>query len=181
DKKSSDNLPEGRILSQAPSPGASVAHGSVVTVTISLGPATVRVPVVTGITVAQAEARLKDAGLRAVIKETWQATVPAGMVFDQNPAPGGTIARDGLVTLSASKGREKVAVPNVVGLAEEQAQRTIQQAGLRNFPWVNYQGHDALPNQTLIKVCKGCVLSTTPGPGEMVEPGTEIQMAVRKN
>ena len=75
----------------------------------------------------------------------------------------------------------KVPVPNVVGLPEEKAQRTILDAGLRNSPYVNYQGREALPEDVLKKLCPGCVLSTTPAPGEMVELGTEIRMAVRKD
>lgn len=179
--ESSNDVPEGRVLRQTPPPGASLSRGDVVTVTISQGPAMVRVPAVTELTVAQAEARLKDLGLRMALTETWHSSVAAGVVFQQDPASGATIAKGGLVTLTVSKGREKVAVPNVIGLPEERAQRAILQAGLRNFLWVNYQGHDVLPNKTLVKVKVGCVLSTTPGPGEMVEPGTEIRMAVRKD
>lgn len=177
----SGDVPEGKVLRQTPLAGVRVAQGDVVAVIISLGLEILRVPEVTGLAVAQAEARLQDLGLRAVLKEAWHPTVPPGLVFQQDPGPGTAMARGSLVTLTASKGREKVAVPNVVGLPEERAQRAIQQAGLRNFPWVNYQGHDVLPEAILVKVCVGCVLSTTPGPGEMVEPGTEIRMAVRKD
>lgn len=180
-KEFSSDVPEGRVLRQRPLPGVSIAQGDVVTVTISLGPAIVRVPEVTGLTVAQAEARLRELGLRGALRETWHATVKAGVVFQQDPAPGASLAKEGQVTLTVSKGPERVTVPNVVGLPEERAQRAILQAGLRNFPWVNYQGHDVLPNEALVKVCIGCVLSTTPGPGEMVELGTEIRMAVRKD
>lgn len=180
-REDSNDVPEGRVLRQTPPPGRSASQGSAVTVTISLGPAMVRVPAVTELNVVQAESRLKDVGLKASFREAWSATVPAGMVFQQEPAPGALISRGSPVTLTASKGKEKVAVPNVVGLSEDKAQRAIQQAGLRNFLYVNYQGHDVLPDSALVKVCVGCVLSVTPSPGEMVELGTEIRMAVRKD
>ncbi len=83
-------------------------------------------------------------------------------------------------TLPAAGGN-LVPVPNVVGLAEKTAQQAVLDAGLRNFPYVNYQGHDGLPNDILVKVCAGCVLSTTPPAGEMAELGTEVRMAVRKD
>ncbi|MDP2937465.1 MAG: PASTA domain-containing protein, partial [Dehalococcoidia bacterium] len=178
-REASNDVPEGRVLRQAPPPGRTASQGSAVTVTISLGPAMVRVPALTEMTVVQAESRLKDIGLRASFREVWSATIPAGVVFQQEPAPGALISKGSAVTLTASKGKEKVAVPNVVGLSEDKAQRAIQQAGLRNFLYVNYQGHDVLPDSALVKVCVGCVLSVTPSPGEMVELGTEIRMAVR--
>ena len=180
-KESSSDVPEGRVLRQIPAPGRTVSPGAAVTVTISTGPAIVRVPGVADQNIAQADAQLNEAGLRSAVKEVWNATIPAGKVIQQDPAPGATVARGSLVTLTVSKGREKVAVPNVVGVAEEKAQRAIQQAGLRNFPYVNYQGHDVLPNDALVRVCAGCVLSTTPAAGEMAELGTEVRMAVRKD
>ncbi|HLB12873.1 MAG TPA: PASTA domain-containing protein, partial [Dehalococcoidia bacterium] len=180
-KESSGDVAEGRILRLDPPPGRTLPPGSVVTVTLSLGPALVPVPPVTDLSVAQAEGKLKDAGLRATVKEAWSTTVAAEVVIQQDPAPGASVPKGSPVTLTVSKGRQKVPVPNVVGLPEERAQKTIVDAGLRNFPYVNYQGRGALPEAALKKVCPGCVLSTTPAPGEMVEPGTEIRMAVRKD
>lgn len=180
-KDFSNDMPEGRIIRQAPSAGANVQPGSAVTVTISRGPNTVRVPAVTDLPLSQAQARLNDAELKPTLKESWSSTVPEGVVFQQDPAPGTTVNRGSAVTLTVSKGREKAPVPNVVGLKEDKAQKDIQQAGLRNYLYINYQGHDTLPSSTLSKVCVGCVLSTTPAPGEMVELGTEIRMAVRKD
>ncbi|MDP2659992.1 MAG: PASTA domain-containing protein, partial [Dehalococcoidia bacterium] len=147
--------------------------------TASPGPNTVEVPTLTNLAVAQAEARLNDAGLKLDRRDVWSSTVPEGIVSQQSPPPGTKATRGSVVTLTVSKGVEKV--PNVEGLSENKAQTALQQAGFKNYPLVNYQGHDVLPDATLVKVCIGCVLSTTPGPGEMVPPGTEIRMAVRKD
>ncbi|MDP2968978.1 MAG: PASTA domain-containing protein, partial [Deltaproteobacteria bacterium] len=98
------------------------------------------------------------------------------------PAITGTVLVPPASPLTPTSPKEKVAVPNVVGLSEDKALKAIQQAGLRNFLYdVNYQGHDVLPDSALVKVCVGCVLSVTPSPGEMVELGTEVRMAVRKD
>ncbi len=152
--------------------------------TASPGPNTVPVPTLVNLAVAQAEARLNDAGLKLDRKDVWSSTVPEGIVSQQNPPPGTMATRGSVVTLTVSKGVEEVpvpAVPNVVGLTEKEAKTAIQQAGFKNYPIVNHQGHDVLPDATLVKVCIGCVLSTTPGPGQKVPLGTEILMAVRKD
>lgn len=177
----SPDVPDGRIVRQAPAAGTAVRPGGAVTVTVSRGPETVRVPEVRDVPLTVAEARLNDAGLNHDVKEVFSSTIREGLVIQQEPAPGATVNRGTTVTLTVSKGRERVAVPNVVGQAEDKAQKAIQQAGLRNYPFVNFQGHDQLPDNVLRRVCVGCVLSTTPAPGEMVELGTEIRMAVRKD
>ncbi len=180
-KEYSNDVVDGRVIRQTPSSGVSVLPGSIITVTLSQGPNTVQVPNLTNIAVALAEARLNDAGLKLDRKDVWNSTMPEGVVLQQTPSPGTKAARGSVVTLTVSKGIEKFPVPNVVGLTEDKAQKELQKEGFRNYPFVNYQGHDVLPNATLVKVCVGCVLSITPGPGEMVAPGTEIRMAVRKD
>ena len=60
---SSTTVPAGNVISTNPAPGAQAPYGSTVTVTISTGPPTTTVPNVLGMTVAQAEATLQQAGL----------------------------------------------------------------------------------------------------------------------
>ncbi len=177
----SNDVAEGRIIRQSPQTGSTIQPGSVVSVTVSRGQDTVRVPSLIDLPSALAQTRLTDAGLKPSVKDAWNSTVREGTVFQQSPSPGMTVARGSLVTLTVSKGQEKVPVPNVVGLSEDKAISAIRQAGLRVYPFINYQGRNDLPKATLDKVCKGCVLSTTPPPGELVIPGTEIKMAVRED
>ena len=124
---------------------------------------------------------LNGLGLKVSKQEEWNATVPSGVVFAQSPSAGQKILPGETVKLTISKGSEKIAVPNVAGMAESVAKETILQAGLQNSPWVNYQGHDVLPDEVLKRVCVGCVLSVTPAPGTLVDPGTVISIAVRKD
>jgi serine/threonine-protein kinase len=177
----SQEVPQGRVISQSPPPGTSLPWGEVVTVVVSRGPELVEVPEVTSLAAEVAEARLAEQGLQALKREAWNDKVAEGQVYGQEPAPGSQVPKGSVVVLLVSKGGERVIVPNVIGMPEERAQRAIAEAGLRNFPWVNYQGHDVLPESVLSKVCVGCVLSTDPEPGKLVDPGTEVKMAVRKD
>jgi len=83
-------------------------------------------------------------------------------------------------TGSVAVGSNQIVVPNVVGLQEKQGQTVLSQAGLSNSPFVNYQGISQVPVSILNTVCQGCVLSTTPGAGQVVPRGTVVHMAVRK-
>ena len=89
----SDQVPEGRIMLQDPSPFAKVSKGSKVQLTFSKGPTPnlVTVPDCTGLHINQALTQLQSAGLvpGRVIKELRGGRgLPPGTVLDQNPPPG---------------------------------------------------------------------------------------------
>ena len=168
--------------SESPTPALSpTAEASPTTPLPTPVPKMVNVPPLGGRAFAEAERLLRNAGLIVDRRDDWNQDVPAGVVYAQNPAPGQQLAASSPVVVMVSKGKRLVAVPNVYGLPEAKAQDSIAKAGLTNFRWVNYQGHDVLSDNDLSKVCVGCVLSITPGAGTEVEPGTEIKMAVRKD
>lgn len=73
-----------------------------------------------------------------------------------------------------------VTVPNVVGKPEAEAKALLAAAHTPVSPWTNYQGSAQLPGALLQAVCVGCVLSTTPSPGTPVAPGTQVNIAVRR-
>lgn len=108
----SPTVPAGNVISQNPATGANVAPGSPVDLVVSLGPALVAVPAVTGLTQADAQAALLAAGLTVGTVSTAQSgTVPAGNVISQNPAAGANVAAGSPVNLVVSSG----AAPPVQG------------------------------------------------------------------
>src|SRR5699024_5237818 len=56
----SETVTAGRIMSQSPPAGAQISKGSRVTITVSTGPALVRIPALSGMQVEQAEATLSN-------------------------------------------------------------------------------------------------------------------------
>ncbi|GIW09603.1 MAG: hypothetical protein KatS3mg061_0660 [Dehalococcoidia bacterium] len=78
------------------------------------------------------------------------------------------------MTLTYSLGRDRTVVPNVIGLREDEAKRAIEQAKLRNAPYVNRQSRRDVPHvpeEEFRRFCVGCVLSTDPAPGTEVAVG----------
>ena len=139
------------------------------------------VPSLTGAQEETARALLQSMGLVMNVEEAWSDSTPAGVLLDQKPSPGQEITKGEFVFVLVSKGpNSRIGVPNVVGMPEKQAQQVLAQAKLANSPWVNYQGLEQVSPGVLSSVCIGCVLSITPGPGQLVEKGTTVSMAVRR-
>jgi eukaryotic-like serine/threonine-protein kinase len=88
DQQASDK-PKGTVVSQDPAGGGTVDKGTSVTLTISKGPDTAKVPDVSGQTQAQATAALQAAGFQVQAKD--KATTDQtqdGLVVHQRPAVG---------------------------------------------------------------------------------------------
>ena len=73
----------------------------------------------------------------------------------------------------------RIRVPDLVGLPEAEAQARITEVGLMTG-YVNYQGADEVPAHILDKIPVGHVLSQTPAPETILQPGAQVLIAVRK-
>jgi eukaryotic-like serine/threonine-protein kinase len=87
------------------------------------------VPLVDNQPVAVAQSEILHAQLRSVVVDQANPTVKKGYVISSNPPQGNNVAKNTLVTLYVSTGAAPVAVPNVVGQQETQAESTLQQKG----------------------------------------------------
>ena len=104
---------------------------SSVDLVVSKGLPPVDVPDVRGQQLADATTALEAAGLRAAVgDQAFSDTVPKGSVIDQSPR-GGTLTKGSTVTLTVSKGPDLVTVPDLRGRSVEDAQRTLQDLGLK--------------------------------------------------
>lgn len=176
----SDEVPSGYIIDQDPPAGAVVTVGSTVKLVASKGKDLVAIPNVVNDTAPVAAEKLQQAGFQINRQEASDDKVPAGVVMGQQPPAGQSAPRGSTVTIVVSTGKRLVKVPDVVGKREAEAQQMIRDAGLRTAP-ANYQGPNDVPRQVLERVRPGEVLSQTPQGGSMVEPGTTVYIAVRRN
>jgi serine/threonine-protein kinase len=90
-------------------------------------------------------------------------------VIRVDPAPGTEVPPDQAITLVVSAGREKVSVPRVEGLSEDNARRLIESAGLSvevSDQEVQNQDQD------------GTVLTQSPAPNAQVELGSTVNIVV---
>ena len=133
------------------------------------GEQTIRVPDLTGKTVAEAKDLLRDRGLRlGPTQEVSNDRYPEGAIVDQDPQPGIEVNARDRVSVDVSTGKEMVEVPRVVSLPIDEANRTLTEAGLRLGE----------PREVLSDKEEGIVVRQRPKANESVEVGTEIVLNV---
>ena len=103
----SDSVEAGLVISQNPSYGTSVTKDSTVTLVISQGKKSVKVPSVTGKSKSQAVSMLEKAGLKAHVREEYSDSVEAGVVIGQSIAGEKLVPADSTVTITVSLGVEE--------------------------------------------------------------------------
>ena len=164
----SASVPQGRVSSQSPEPGAKESIGTTVGLAISKGPEMVLVPSVVGMTKDTATKRLEDAGFIAEVQEV-SSTQPEGNVIEQNPAAGQKAAKGSKVVISVAKKIELVTVPNVIGASENTAETTLTNAGLVA---------SVVGQPTTIPAEVGFVLNQDPSAGTNAQKGGTVKIYV---
>lgn len=125
----SDQIPAGVVIDQTPVAGQKAKKGSVIALTVSVGPVQVEVPNVVGLSQADALIALQNAGLLASPGQPVTSELEPGTIVDQSPQPGEKVAKGSVVTLYASAGLEPVVVPDVTSQAQADAQALLEAAG----------------------------------------------------
>ena len=166
----SATVADDRVAGQRPDPGTDADEGSLVTITVSSGPGEAPVPVVHGLPADEAADRLRDAGFKSDQRSEFSDTVRAGRVIETSPAEGTTVRKGSTVTLVVSRGKEKVAVPDVVGDSRDQAERTLRAAQLE----------PAVTEREDANAEPGTVLEQDPAAGTKTPKGRTVQLVVAK-
>jgi serine/threonine-protein kinase len=137
-----------------------------------LGPgATATVPSVQGRTEAEAVGAVRDAALDPTVSEAFSEKVPPGVVITTDPGPGSSVSRGSDVALVVSKGRERYAVPPVVGMTVAEARERIKAVNLKVGKVT--KAYDE-------KVPEGQVVSAKPGPGASLKKATAVALTVSR-
>jgi eukaryotic-like serine/threonine-protein kinase len=160
--------PQGTVVAQDPGAGERVSQNSVIRLNVSTGPAPVGVPNVVGQSYGDALAALQDAGF-AVRRVDVQSNEPAETVVDQDPAADTVQPKGSIITLKVSKGPSTTAVSDVVGLDQDTATATLQQAG---FQVAVQQKDTSDPTED------GIVLSQSPKGGKQASVGSTVTLVV---
>jgi len=120
----------GTVTSQTPAAGTHDAKGSVVTLTVSTGPAAPpsrQVPSVVNLDVNAARQQLQAAGFKVTPVKQPSLTVAKNNVISTSPIGGATGPRGSFVVVTISSGPPPVAVPNVVDESFADAKLLLQQ------------------------------------------------------
>ena len=130
------------------------------------------VPSLAGFTVKDARSELSELGLRLEIGvEEFSEEVAEGKIITSDPAGGGRVDPEGLVTVIVSKGKERFIIPDLVGLKPDVAQGLIEENKLVVGEIVEEFSGD-LP--------KGLILRTSPVSGERVKRDTPLTLFISK-
>ena len=138
-----------------------------------LGPGSqIAVPSVVGMSESEAKAALEPLFLSEKVADSqFSEDVPKGKIISSNPAGGGHLEKNGIVSLTISQGPERISVPSLVGLSREAATQALATARLKvGDSSENYDG----------KVPAGFIASTTPAAGEQVRPNSTVNVVISK-
>jgi serine/threonine-protein kinase len=180
--------PSGVVVKQEPAAGTKLEEGEVVRLAVSKGIKPVPVPDVVGEQVSDATATLRKAGFELNIVSV-PSNEPTGTVVAQNPAAGTVpetattvrlnVAQEGnsstttgqTTTQGTTTGETtpqpplRATVPDVVGLTQAQATKTLHDSGLK--PSLQFVPSQQDPVGTVVAQAKAA--GTTLGRGESVQ------------
>ncbi len=141
--KKYDNTPVDTVVDQDPKAGSRLRKASAVTLIVSQGPESIKVPQFIGLTADEATALAKKNGINLdTSQRTASASTPNGVVATQDLAPGTSVDRGSTVHAAISNGADvtnagqTASVPNVVNAGYQQAIDAITSAGFT--PVVKY-------------------------------------------
>jgi serine/threonine-protein kinase len=172
----SDVISTGLVIDQFPLAGIEITATSTVTYAVSLGPEPIAVPDVAGMRATDAQAALSRAGFQVERQEEASRTMSPDFVIRSEPGPETRPLRGDTITIFVSIG-DKVRMPDVTGLSEDEAKRRINEAGL-TFSFSDPQGRDKIGDR-FDQIAPGTVVSSVPRGGDLVDRGTGVTLGVR--
>jgi beta-lactam-binding protein with PASTA domain/tRNA A-37 threonylcarbamoyl transferase component Bud32 len=125
-EEASEDVEEGRVVSQSPRAGQEAARGSAVDLVISSGPEAIVVPSVIGLSEDDAVSNLEQAGLVADVQRD-QNEAPEGQVFAQDPGAGEEVNAGDTVTITVSEGPGEQEMPGVEGQDADEAEQLLEE------------------------------------------------------
>ena len=153
------------VIEQDPPAATEADEGSTVTLTVSLG-RSVDVPDVVGEPIDEATKTLEDEDL--LVDDRSQASrKKAGTVIRTAPPAGESVACRTVVTAFVSRGVKLITLPDLTGVAQEQAEAELDDLGLI----ANVDTRDADEPE-------GTVLAQSPAPGAQVQRGDTVRIVV---
>ena len=171
EREYSERTDRGHVVSTDPSPGDRVRRNGTVTLSVSRGPQIVKVPDLSGTPLANAQRKLKDAGLTpGTVKRKFDEEAARGSVVSTDPKPGAERRPGAAVALTVSKGAP-IQVPDVVGDDESDARDELREAG--------FEVRTA-SKRVFSEEDEGDVARQSPGEGRTAAEGQTVTLTLSK-
>lgn len=159
----------GTVIGQIPEPGWRALGDAAVTLVIA-GAEMLEVPDLVGMDEVAARTAIAAAGfVVGEVGQEFDAAVSLSAVISQSPSGGAQAPRGGSIDLTISEGTELIGVPDVVGMAQAEAEKALADVGLAVALQTAPSG-DGAP---------GAVISQSPESGNAVDAGTLVTLLVR--
>lgn len=183
----SADVPEGKIMTQMPPPGAKVRRGWSIRVAQSLGPQRVAIPDVTGTSERAAELNIRRRGLAlGSVAQVSLPDAPQDQVVSQSPPANASGIAAPKIDLLVSAGPEPPAyvMPNLTGQPLGSATLALQDAGMRIgkvsvLPASAPAEPQAAPAAPSEPNAASMIVTQSPAPGQKIVAGTPVNFEVR--
>ncbi|GAA2527417.1 Stk1 family PASTA domain-containing Ser/Thr kinase [Rarobacter incanus] len=154
----SDTIPNGLIVSTDPESAERVRRGTTVTLVISQGVEYRDVPdEIVGKKLAEVQDAITSAGFPApTVEREFSDTVDKGVIIASSVPQGSRHPHNTTITLTVSKGKEPVEVPNLAQMTTTEAESVLANRGL-NLKVGKKQYDDSIP--------EGAIVSQVPAAG----------------
>ena len=167
-----DKAAKGVILSQKPETGIKIKSPGELQVVVSDGQESIKVPDLAKRELMDVEYELKKDGLLPKIIHEYSSEMPPNFVIRQNLTPNTIVPKNSEIEIFISDGpAPKIRVPDLRGMIEEQARKTIGDNNL-NVGDITYNEDRTKPN--------GVVLSQNPMQNSEVENLTKINITINQ-
>lgn len=125
DEIASDDVPSGQVISQTPAAGTNVKARRIIHLTVSKGGSAMLIPDLKGLTLEQAKERLDKMGLTlGAVENGNDPDKPSDVIISQSPESGAKATKGTRVNIVINM-KQKVHVPNVVGMTLADARNTL--------------------------------------------------------
>lgn len=164
-------VPVNIIVRQSPPAGEEMKISQEAHVVLSLGPQTVKIPALEGQSIRAARIALLQAGLQlGEVTAIYLPGTEPDIVLKQDPAQGTTASTPHVDLLVSSPNRQpSYVMPGVVGLEQQEANRTLAGAGLK-IAKVNRIGQAGAP--------KGTIVGQNPPAGDRIPGDVTVELGV---
>lgn len=161
--------PKGTVLEQNPAAGSRDVEGASISLSVSIGQQSGKVPAVNGMARADAERALEQAGFDVGEVNERPSNTPAGQVIESLPRAGADATIPSAVALVVSSGPTVVLVPSVVGQTVAQARQLIENAGLMVADVRTPDGNPLNDDAAIVS-------ATTPAAGAQVPASSRVSL-----
>lgn len=129
----SPTVPRGIVLRTNPTANSQLQPGTPIMVVVSGGKEITDVPDITGKQLSEAAELLEEAGLALAqnVREENSSDIPEGEIISQHPAAGAQLSKGSEVRVTISSGQEEVRVPDVRGMASDEARVLLTDLGFQ--------------------------------------------------